>query len=355
MKVTQILFCNNENSITDNEIKNLFNIFDTQVINNSRVDVNLETAKNQINKLANAVRNGSSKDLDYLVNIMFHDDIKISLYATNQLYLIYPKLNNSIREDIKELVKLLYEIKIKEDQEYFKERPLLSAMACEEAIARQKGKGENVFILAVDNYLNIKCNDSVLANSNESVSNNNRYISSSELESWASFQPYQCDICSYESILKKIENSKGSAELKNYVVLVNNNHWVALLTYKDSCFLCDSLPSSKKDERHNLLIELEKKGFNTINIEYNLQENVPNGCGLLALNYIDSLHNEWNKFNHEKEDDLTSTIETVLQKTGKDFLNLSCGEQTTFNHDVRKKLIMDTLFCIVKSNDEWLS
>ena len=53
---------------------------------------------------------------------MFHDDIKISLYATNQLYLIYPKLNNSIREDIKELVKLLYEIKIKEDQEYFKER-----------------------------------------------------------------------------------------------------------------------------------------------------------------------------------------------------------------------------------------
>ena len=50
MKVTQILFYNNENSITDNEIKNLFNIFDTQVINNSRVDVNLETAKNQINK-----------------------------------------------------------------------------------------------------------------------------------------------------------------------------------------------------------------------------------------------------------------------------------------------------------------
>ncbi|MBQ0411139.1 hypothetical protein J7S97_16770, partial [Proteus mirabilis] len=87
-------------------------------------------------------------------------------------------------------------------------------------------------------------------------------------------------------------------------------------------------------------------------IEYNLQENVPNGCGLLALNYIDSLHNEWNKFNHEKEDDLISTIETVLQKTGKDFLNLSCGEQTTFNHDVRKKLIMDTLFCIVKSSYE---
>lgn len=353
MKVTQILFYNNENSITDNEIKNLFNIFDTQVINNSRVDVNLETAKNQINKLADAVRNGSSIDLDYLVNIMFHDDIKISLYATNQLYLIYPKLNNSIREDIKELVNLLYEIKIKEDQEYFKERPLLSAMACEEAIARQKGKGENVFISAVDNYLNIKCNDSVLSN-NESVSNNNRYISSSELESWASFQSYQCDICSYESILKKIEKSKGSAELKNYVVLVNNNHWVALLTYKNSCFLCDSLPSSKKekDERHNLLIELEEKGFNPVNIEYNLQKNVPNGCGLLALNYIDSLHNEWNKFNHEKEDDLISTIETVLQKTGKDFLNLSCGEQTTFNHDVRKKLIMDTLFCIVKSNDE---
>ncbi|WP_430459189.1 hypothetical protein [Proteus mirabilis] len=72
----------------------------------------------------------------------------------------------------------------------------------------------------------------------------------------------------------------------------------------------------------------------------------------MALNYIDSLHNEWNKFNHEKEDYLIYTIETVLQKTGKNFLNLSSGEQTTFNHDFRKKLIMDTLFCIVKSSYE---
>ncbi|HEJ9439812.1 TPA: hypothetical protein SMM97_003531 [Proteus mirabilis] len=354
MKVTQILFYNNENSITDNEIKNLFNIFDTQVINNSRVDVNLETAKNQINKLADAVRNGSSIDLDYLVNIMFHDDIKISLYATNQLYLIYSKLNNSLKRDIKELIKSLYEIKVRDDKEYFKERPLLSAMACGEAIAGQQGKGNNVFISAIDNYLNMKFNDSVLANSHESVSNNNRYVSSSELESWASFQPYQCDIGHYELIVKKIENSKKSAELKNYIVLVNNNHWVALLTYKDSCFLCDSLPSIKKekDERHKLLTKLEEKGFSTFHIEYNLQKNVPNGCGLLALNYIDCLHNELNKFNNEKEVDLTPTIETVLKNTGKNFLSLNDVEQTTFNHDVRKKMIMDTLFRIVGSSDE---
>ena len=36
MKVTQILFYNNENSITDNEIKTYLISFDTQVINNSR-------------------------------------------------------------------------------------------------------------------------------------------------------------------------------------------------------------------------------------------------------------------------------------------------------------------------------
>ncbi|HGN9120429.1 TPA: hypothetical protein ACK1SE_003385 [Proteus mirabilis] len=259
MNITPILFSNNENNITDSEIKNLFNIFDIQLFNKDSLSFNLDIAKDQINELADSVRNGSLKDLDYLVNIMFHDDITISLYATNQLYLIYSKLNDSIKRDIKELIKSLYEIKVRDDKEYFKERPLLSAMACGEAIAGQQGKGNNVFISAIDNYLNMKFNDSVLANSHESVSNNNRYISSSELESWASFQPYQCDIGSYESILKKIEKSKGSAELKNYVVLVNNNHWVALLTYKNSCFLCDSLPSSKKDERHNLLIELEKK------------------------------------------------------------------------------------------------
>lgn len=351
MNITPISFIENQQSIKDNEIKNLFDIFDIRLFNNDSLSFNLDIAKNQINELADSVRNGSSKDLDYLVNIMFHDDIKISLYATNQLYLIYSKLNNSIRRDIKELIKSLYEIKVRDDKEYFKERPLLSAMACGDTIAGQQGKGNNVFISAIDNYLNMKCNDSVLVNSMDSVSSSNRYISSSELQSWVSFQPYQCDIAHYVTILKKIENDKKSDELKNYVVLVNNNHWVALFTYKDSCFLCDSLSSNKEDndERYKLLTRLKEKGFNTFNIEDNLQKNVPNGCGLFALNYIDNLQN---KLNNEKVADLTSTIETVLQNTGKIFLNQSDDEQAVFNHHFRKKLIMDALFHFVKSSNE---
>lgn len=354
MNITTISFIENQQSIKDNEIKNLFDIFDIRLFNNDSLSFNLDIAKNQINELADSVRNGSSKDLDYLVNIMFHDDIKISLYATNQLYLIYSKLNNSIRKDIKELIKSLYEIKVRDDKEYFKERPLLSAMACGDAIAGQQGKGNNVFISAIDNYLNMKCNDSVLVNSRDSVSSSNRYISSSELQSWVSFQPYQCDIGHYETILKKIENDKKSDELKNYVGLVNNNHWVALFTYKDSCFLCDSLSSNKEDndERHKLLTRIKEKGFNTFNIEDNLQKNVPNGCGLFALNYIDNLQNKLNKLNNEKVADLTSTIETVLQNTGKIFLNQSDDEQAVFNHYFRKKLIMDALFHFVKSSNE---
>lgn len=354
MNITPISFIENQQSIKDNEIKNLFDIFDIRLFNNDSLSFNLDIAKNQINELADSVRNGSSKDLDYLVNIMFHDDVKISLYATNQLYLIYSKLNNSIRKDIKELIKSLYEIKVRDDKEYFKERPLLSAMACGDAIAGQQGKGNNVFISAIDNYLNMKCNDSVLVNSMDSVSSSNRYISSSELQSWVSFQLYQCDIGHYETILKKIENDKKSDELKNYVVLVNNNHWVALFTYKDSCFLCDSLSSNKEDndERYKLLTRLKEKGFNTFNIEDNLQKNVPNGCGLFALNYIDNLQNKLNKLNNEKVADLTSTIETVLQNTGKIFLNQSDDEQAVFNHHFRKKLIMDALFHFVKSSNE---
>lgn len=354
MNITPISFIENQQSIKDNEIKNLFDIFDIRLFNNDSLSFNLDIAKNQINELADSVRNGSSKDLDYLVNIMFHDDVKISLYATNQLYLIYSKLNNSIRKDIKELIKSLYEIKVRDDKEYFKERPLLSAMACGDAIAGQQGKGNNVFISAIDNYLNMKCNDSVLVNSMDSVISSNRYISSSELQSWVSFQPYQCDIGHYETILKKIENDKKSDELKNYVVLVNNNHWVALFTYKDSCFLCDSLSSNKEDndERYKLLTRLKEKGFNTFNIEDNLQKNVPNGCGLFALNYIDNLQNKLNKLNNEKVADLTSTIETVLQNTGKIFLNQSDDEQAVFNHHFRKKLIMDALFHFVKSSNE---
>ncbi|MCT6517562.1 MULTISPECIES: C48 family peptidase [Enterobacterales] len=351
MSITPIAFIPNQQSIKDNEIKNLFDIFDIQVFNNDSLSLNLEIAKNKINELADSVRNGSSKDLDYLVNIMFHDDIKISLYATNQLYLIYSKLNDSIKEDIKELIKSFYEIKVRDDKEYFKERPLLSAMACGDEIAGQQGSGNNVFISAIDNYLNMKCNDSVLVNSTESVSSHNRYISSSELQSWVSLQSYQCDIGHYETMLKKIENNKKSDELKNYVVLVNNNHWVAVFTYKDSCFLCDSLSSNKNnnDERYKLLTRLKEKGFRTFNIDDNLQKNVPNGCGLFALNYIDNLQN---KLNTEKVADLTSTIETVLRNTGKTFLSQSDEEQATFNHDFRKKLIMDTLFCFVKFSNE---
>ncbi|NBM11075.1 MULTISPECIES: hypothetical protein [Proteus] len=339
MNITPISFIANQQSINDNEIQKLFDSFGIKLCN-------INIAKSQIDKLADSIRNGSSKDLEYLVNIMFHENKEISLYATNQLYLIYSKLNNSIRGDIKEFIKSLYEIKVRDDKEYFKERPLLSAMACGDAIAGQQGKGNNVFISAIDNYLNIESTKSVFANNAESVSSSNRYISASELQSWVSLQSYQCDIGHYETILNKIEKNNKSDELKNHVVLVNGNHWVALFTYKNSCFLCDSLSSNKEDndERHKLLSRLEKKGFNTFNIEDNLQKNVPNGCGLFALNYIDSLQNELNNLNNGKETDLTSTIETVLHNTGKNFLNLSDEEQTTFNHDFRKTLIMDTLF-----------
>ncbi|WP_109400639.1 hypothetical protein [Proteus sp. TJ1640] len=350
MNITPTSFITNEQNIESNEIQNSFNIFDIDLCS-------LEVAKNQIDQLANSVRNLSLKyleDLEYLANIMFHENKEISLYATNQLYLIYSKLNNTIRGDIKEFIKSLYEIKVRDDKEYFKERPLLSAMACGDAIAGQQGKGNNVFISAIDNYLNIECTKSVFANNAESVSNNNRYISASELQSWVSLQSYQCDIGHYETILEKIENNKKSDELKNYVVLVNNNHWVSLFTYKDNCFLCDSLPSTKEknDDRNELLTRLEEKGFNTFNIKFNLQKNAPNGCGLFSLNYIDSLQNELNNLNNGKENDLTSTIETVLHNTGKNFLNLSDEEQTTFNHDFRKTLIMDTLFHLVKFNDK---
>ena len=348
MNIMPISFVSNQQSINDNEIKNLFDIF-----NKDSLSRNLDIAKNQINKLADLVRNGSSKDLEYLINIMFHDDIKISLYATNQLYLIYSKLSDSIREDIKELIKSLYEVKVKGESEYFKERPLSSAMACGTEIAKQEGDGDNVFISVIDTYLkNVVLADSTESVNSESVSNNNRYISASELQSWVSFQPYQCDISDYETVLKKIENEKKTDELKNYIALVNHNHWVALFTYKDSCFLCDSLSSIKKenDDRNKLLARLKEKGFNIFNIEYNLQKNVPNGCGLFALNYIDNLQNELNKLNDKKIADLTSTIKTVLQNTGKNFLGQTDEDQAVFNHDFRKKLIMDTLFRFVESD-----
>ncbi|MEQ4925122.1 hypothetical protein [Proteus hauseri] len=353
MNITPISFIDNRQNIKANEIKSLFDIFNIQFydVNNDEFDYDFNIAEAQINELADSIKKGSLKDLEYLINIMFHKDLNISLCATNQLYLLYSELHDSVKIDIKEFIKSLYTIKIKDDKEYFKERPLLSAMACGSEIATQQGAGNNTFISAIDNYLNMKCNYAVLANSTESVSSSDRYISSSELASWISFKPYQCDIGGYETILDKIENTKKSDELKNHVILVNNNHWVALFTYKDSCFLCDSLSSTKRenDDRNKLLTRLEEKGFNSFNIADNLQKNAPNGCGLFALNYIDSLQNELKKLNNEKVTDLTSTIETVLQNTGKIFLSKSDIDQAAFNHDARKTLIMDALYRSVEN------
>ncbi|MEQ5226914.1 hypothetical protein ABN220_14880 [Proteus cibi] len=359
MDITSISFVNNKQNIKDNEVEVLFDTFNIIKFNPKKDEFkcNFDRAKAKISELADSIKKGSLKDLEYLVNIMFHENLKISLYATNQLYLLYSMLDNSVKTDIKELIKSLYEIKVRDDKEYFKERPLLSAMACGDAIAGQQGKGNNVFISAIDNYLNMKCGDNVLENSTDSVSSNNRYISSSELESWVSLQFYECDIGKDKTILDKMKNAKKSDGLKNHVLLVNDNHWVALFTYKDSCFLCDSLSSIKKenDGRNKLLTTLKEKGFNTFYIEDNLQKNVPNGCGLFALNYIDNLQNELKKLNNEKVADLTSTIETVLQNTGKSFLNQSDEEQAAFNHNFRKTLLMDTLYRLVENNYESLA
>lgn len=134
-------------------------------------------------------------------------------------------------------------------------------------------------------------------------------------------------------LLEKIAQS-GLAD--NEVFLINTgNHWIICLFYKVAekikCLIFNSYhdlnQNTKQEIREAAKIAGASESDDIIFIEINLQNNVPNGCGLFCHHTIKLLSNTG------QNDPVT-----ILREFAENFLTLSVEEQTLFNIQTRRQI-----------------
>lgn len=144
-----------------------------------------------------------------------------------------------------------------------------------------------------------------------------------------------------ETIEQKIISNAGLNQIELFPLNVNNNHWILFALYptasqqthsnnKIKCAVFNSYDSVDGDIRKDIALAAEKAGVAEKDITYiegNIQQNVPNGCGLFVLEAIKQL----------TENPQQDPVET-LEKFHKDFTNKTSEEQEQFNIQSRRQL-----------------
>jgi|GEM_PF-3110549 len=145
-----------------------------------------------------------------------------------------------------------------------------------------------------------------------------------------------------EIIEEKINNGIHLKQFELFPLNVNNNHWILFALYpvtsqqappnnKIKCAVFNSYYNLSDDIRREIALAAEKAGVteekDITYIEGNIQQNVPNGCGLFVLEAIKQL----------TENLQQSPIET-LESFHKDFAKKTTEEQAQFNIQNRRQL-----------------
>lgn len=144
-----------------------------------------------------------------------------------------------------------------------------------------------------------------------------------------------------EIIEEKINNGIHLKQFELFPLNVNNNHWILFALYpvtsqqappnnKIKCAVFNSYYNLSDDIRKEIALAAEKAGVAKKDITYiegNIQQNVPNGCGLFVLEAIKQL----------TENLQQSPIET-LERFHKDFAKKTAEEQSQFNIQNRRQL-----------------
>ncbi|ECI3853409.1 type III secretion system effector deubiquitinase SseL [Salmonella enterica subsp. enterica] len=134
-------------------------------------------------------------------------------------------------------------------------------------------------------------------------------------------------------LLEKIAQSGLSA---NEFFLVNTgNHWIICLFYKFAekikCLIFNSYHDLNQNTKQEIIEAAKIAGISENEdidfIEMNLQNNVPNGCGLFCYHTIQLLSNAG------QNDPVTA-----LREFAENFLTLSIEEQTLFNTQTRRQI-----------------
>lgn len=134
-------------------------------------------------------------------------------------------------------------------------------------------------------------------------------------------------------LLEKIAQSGLS---DNEVFLINTgNHWIICLFYKLAekikCLIFNSYHNLNENTKQEIIEAAKIAGISENEdiyfIEMNLQNNVPNGCGLFCYHTIQLLSNAGQ-----------NDPATTLREFAENFLTLSVEEQTLFNTQTRRQI-----------------
>jgi len=144
-----------------------------------------------------------------------------------------------------------------------------------------------------------------------------------------------------EIIEEKIKSGIPSNQLELFPLNVNNNHWILFALYPATrqqtpsnnvvkCAIFNSYDNLSDDIRKEIAFAAEKAGVDKKDITYiegNIQQNVPNGCGLFVLEAIKQL----------TENQQQSPVKT-LEEFHEDFAKKTAEEQAQFNIQSRRQL-----------------
>lgn len=144
-----------------------------------------------------------------------------------------------------------------------------------------------------------------------------------------------------EIIEEKIKNGTPLKQLELFPLNVNNNHWILFALYPAThqqtpsnndakCAVFNSYYNLSDDIRKEIALAAEKAGVAKKDITYiegNIQQNVPNGCGLFVLEAIKQL----------AENQQQNPIKR-LEEFHQDFAKKTTEEQARFNIQSRRQL-----------------
>ncbi|EAU9488081.1 TPA_asm: deubiquitinase SseL [Salmonella enterica subsp. enterica serovar Java] len=141
-----------------------------------------------------------------------------------------------------------------------------------------------------------------------------------------------------ENILRTqlLEKIAQSGLCENEVFLINTgDHWLLCLFYKLAekikCLIFNSYHDLNENTKQEIIEAATIAGISESDdvnfIEMNLQNNVPNGCGLFCYHTIQLLSNAGQ-----------NDPATTLREFTENFLTLSVEEQTLFNTQTRRQI-----------------
>ncbi|WP_067705599.1 ElaD/SseL family deubiquitinase [Erwinia sp. ErVv1] len=138
-----------------------------------------------------------------------------------------------------------------------------------------------------------------------------------------------------EQIGEKIKSNNISDKAEVFPIN-SGDHWVMFALYKDGsdhinkCVVFNSLGDLNENAKNNLIDSARAAGVPKENIAFingDMQENVPNGCGVFVVKAIEALSKSPEK----------TPVDTLKEFVG-DFAKLSAEDQTTFNIQTRRQL-----------------